>query len=390
VLLALAALNRFALTDRLTGFAPDAAQRHMRVSTATEAVLGSLVVIAAGFLASHTPGTHEQPIWPFAWRLSLDALADPDLRREVIGASVAVCAGAGVAVIALLWRRVRWPAAAAAIATFLFAIPHLDLLFVPAYTTSFFTSPTEFAATAIAHGAKLFVANCSVCHGTEGRGDGPAAKSLPTPPADLTAEHFWAHSDGELYWYISHGIKAPDGSVAMPGFGPALSSEARWDLIDYMRAHNAGEGVRSNGNWSHPLPMPQLDVTCADGRTIDVDDLRGRVLRVIAVSDDEATAPVLPAGIGVTTVILAKKQAAKLDAATCVASAPEAWTAFAILLGVPSEALAGEQILIDQNAWLRAAWRPGETNPQALAAMVRDIEMHPIAIDAAAAHVHHH
>ena len=67
VLLALAAINRLALTDRLAGTAPDAARRHMRMSIATEAVLGIFVVLAAGFLASHAPGTHEQPVWPFAW-----------------------------------------------------------------------------------------------------------------------------------------------------------------------------------------------------------------------------------------------------------------------------------------------------------------------------------
>ena len=91
-----------------------------------------------------------------------------------------------------------------AVITLALAVPHLDLLFVLAYPTSYFTSPTEFAATAIAHGAKLFAANCVACHGTEGRGDGPSAKLLPLQPADLTAEHFWAHSDGELFWFISH------------------------------------------------------------------------------------------------------------------------------------------------------------------------------------------
>ncbi len=45
----------------------------MRVSIAAEMVLGALVVIAAAFLASLTPGTHEQPVWPFAWRPSLAA-----------------------------------------------------------------------------------------------------------------------------------------------------------------------------------------------------------------------------------------------------------------------------------------------------------------------------
>ena len=38
----------------------------MRLSIAAEMVLGALVVITAGFLASLTPGTHEQPVWPFA------------------------------------------------------------------------------------------------------------------------------------------------------------------------------------------------------------------------------------------------------------------------------------------------------------------------------------
>jgi hypothetical protein len=49
-----------------------------------------LVVITAGFLAAHAPGTHEQPVWPFAWRPSLSVLYEPDLRGEVIAALLAV------------------------------------------------------------------------------------------------------------------------------------------------------------------------------------------------------------------------------------------------------------------------------------------------------------
>ncbi len=180
----------------------------------------------------------------------------------------------------------------------------------------------------------------------------------------------------------------------MPGFDGTLSSEARWDLIDYLRAHNAGESMRTTGKWSHPLPMPQFDLICADGRAVDLDDLRGRVLRIITVSGDEATSPVPSPDTDFTTVILAMKQAARPDPGTCMASEPQTWTAFAILSGVSSDALAGEQVLVDQNAWLRAAWRPGDpgnwTNPQALAAAVRDITAHPIAADTAGGHVHHH
>jgi putative copper export protein/mono/diheme cytochrome c family protein len=392
VLLTLAATNRLALTDRLAGTAPDTARRHMRVSVATETVLGTLVVLTAGFLASHEPGTHEQPIWPFAWRLSLSAFYDPVLRNELTSALLATGAAAIIAVIGVIWRKVRWPAVALAAMILALAIPHLDLLFFAAYPTSFFISPTEFAATAIVHGAKLFAANCVICHGPEGHGDGPSAKSLPLQPADLTAEHFWAHSDGELFWYISRGFAAPNGTLAMPGFDTLLSSEARWGLIDYLRAANAGESMRTTGKWPHPLPIPQFDIACADGRTLDLDDLRGHVLRIIAVSEDEASASAPPEGI--ITVNIARRQTTQLDPGTCVASEPETWTAFAILSGVPSEALAGEQVLVDQNAWLRAAWRPGEpgnwTNQEALAAVLRDIAAHPIAADTGSGHVHRH
>ena len=35
-------------------------------------------------------------------------------------------------------------------------------------------------------GQHYFVRYCSACHGVGGRGDGPAAPALRTPPADLT------------------------------------------------------------------------------------------------------------------------------------------------------------------------------------------------------------
>ena len=42
------------------------------------------------------------------------------------------------------------------------------------------------AAAPVPDPAQDFVENCAGCHGTAGRGDGPLAADLPTPPADLT------------------------------------------------------------------------------------------------------------------------------------------------------------------------------------------------------------
>ena len=64
-------------------------------------------------------------------------------------------------------------------------------------------------------GRQYFVRYCSACHGIEGRGDGPAAPALRTPPADLTriaqrrGGHFpvaeiAAYIDGRT-WIAAHG-----------------------------------------------------------------------------------------------------------------------------------------------------------------------------------------
>jgi cytochrome c553 len=298
----------------------------------------------------------------------------------VIGGLVGLGAAGVIAIVGVIWRRVRWPASVTVPIIAALAVPHLHLLLVEAYPTSFFTSPTEFAATAIAHGAKPYAANCVTCHGAEGHGDGPAAKSLPIHPADLTAQHLRVPSDGEMFWHLTHGFDAPEGGVAMPGFEGIVDRGAPGPGRLSAR-HNAGDSMPTTGVWSHSVPAPRFDATCADGHAVDPDDLPARVLRIIAVSGDEAAAQVPPAEAGITTILLARKHTAASDPAVCVASEPETWTAFAIPSGVPDDALAGEQVLVDRSLWLRARWQPGNPggwiNPKALAAVVAGIEARP-------------
>ncbi len=62
-------------------------------------------------------------------------------------------------------------------------------------------------------GSKLFLQNCTVCHGEKGDGKGPAAAALKTPPANfLDSKHSSIYGPGGKYWIISNG----SGGTGMP------------------------------------------------------------------------------------------------------------------------------------------------------------------------------
>ncbi len=270
VLLGFAARNRFRLTPALARPAGVAAKQALLRSIAGETGVGLLVVLAAGLLTSLPPAMHVQPLWPFAWRLSLDAVReDADFRREAVLAALALGGAAVLLAAALVVRHwSRWAMGAVAVAIAWIAAPHLGLLLADAYPTYYWHSPTGFASASIAQGAALYPAHCASCHGTDGRGNGPAAAGLPVPPADLTAAHLWMHADGELFWWLTHGIEAPDGRPAMPGFAAVLSEDQRWALIDWLRAHNAGLARAATGDWPLPVQAPGLEARCADAASV--------------------------------------------------------------------------------------------------------------------------
>jgi putative copper export protein/mono/diheme cytochrome c family protein len=233
MLILLAWRNRFVLTPRLAEN-PLALHR----SLAVEIGIGIVLVAAAALLAELPPGAHEQPTWPLPWRISLDALDDPDLRAEAIGAGMRLLGAACLIGLSFVWPRRRWAVLAAAAVIAWLAVPHLDFLLVPTEPTYYWESESSGGPDAIARGAATYAANCVSCHGAGGHGDGPLAAGMRIPPADLTAPHLWDHSEGELYWWISHGMPGPDGAPVMPGFAATLTPMARWELIDFLHANN--------------------------------------------------------------------------------------------------------------------------------------------------------
>jgi mono/diheme cytochrome c family protein len=86
-------------------------------------------------------------------------------------------------------------------------------------------------------GKKLYLTYCSSCHGEQGRGDGPAARSLPVKPADHTdGKVMNQFSDNFLREIISKGGTAVGKSPMMPGWGSQLKDQQLRDLVAYLRS----------------------------------------------------------------------------------------------------------------------------------------------------------
>lgn len=78
---------------------------------------------------------------------------------------------------------------------------------------------------------RIYMDECTQCHGERGRGDGPEAMMHSPTPADLTeAGHMNGITDGEIFYQISKGKKP------MPSFEKRLTEEQRWGLVLFVRS----------------------------------------------------------------------------------------------------------------------------------------------------------
>jgi cytochrome c oxidase cbb3-type subunit I/II len=101
----------------------------------------------------------------------------------------------------------------------------------------------------VKRGAELFQSlNCWLCHGKEGRGNGPSASSLtdskgnPITPFDLSSGPRFKCGDTDqgLFRDLTTGI---DGTP-MPSFSDAMKPDQIWDVVHYihtLRASNKSQ-----------------------------------------------------------------------------------------------------------------------------------------------------
>ncbi len=93
------------------------------------------------------------------------------------------------------------------------------------------TNPVPADDASRARGAELFDINCTICHGTDGKGNGPVAAFLQNKkPIDLTGPLGQALSDGVIFMTITNGT--PGG---MPALNENLTVRERWDVVNYVR-----------------------------------------------------------------------------------------------------------------------------------------------------------
>jgi copper transport protein len=176
----------------------------------------------AASAANAKSSIYELPFTVFSW-------------NEVAGALVVI---AGVAIV-LYRRQLRWLQQpgyriSMTVATALMLAGAVLIFGVHSHTTSAdptIGNPVKPTAESVARGKDLFQQNCIVCHGIDGRGDGPESVNLSPAPTDFR-QHMPLHTDPQFKNFIADGYP---GS-AMPKFASAFSETDIWNLVNYLRS----------------------------------------------------------------------------------------------------------------------------------------------------------
>jgi putative copper export protein/mono/diheme cytochrome c family protein/peroxiredoxin len=249
-LMGLASRNRWRLKPRLSDLANHNDLEKMpnlltqlRRSVIAEVSLGAALLVIVAIMGITPPARHVKPDWPFPFRLDWTNLALSADGRFALNTGAALSiVGTILLVCSVAIRRYRlWIVGTGGILLLIGSLLAANAVSIDAYPTTYMRPSVAYNAISVANGIALFAESCVICHGVAGYGDGPAASDLKPKPADLTARHAVSHTAGDLYWWLSHGVK----ETAMPGFEQSLTEDERWDLINFMRALSTAERARS-------------------------------------------------------------------------------------------------------------------------------------------------
>ena len=93
-------------------------------------------------------------------------------------------------------------------------------------------TPVHAAAGDSRKGKAVYEKSCVLCHGPQGRGDGPVGKTINPPAADFTSAASKKKTDAELLATIENG-RPP---TAMVGWKGQLSEAEIQDVLAYVKS----------------------------------------------------------------------------------------------------------------------------------------------------------
>jgi mono/diheme cytochrome c family protein len=103
-------------------------------------------------------------------------------------------------------------------------------------------------------GAKVYTANCAVCHGLPGEPQTAiAAGMFPKPPQLFKGTGVTDDEPFETYWKVNGGIRM----TGMPGFGERLSETQMWQVTLLLKnADKVSDAVKAQLLGSTPTGTP--------------------------------------------------------------------------------------------------------------------------------------
>jgi hypothetical protein len=304
----------------------------------------AIVIAGSGVAFLYTSGRLD---WPFAVRYSDAAFADPQFYSKL---TLALCAIAGallaggvLILFGLMARRLRaWILTSGALVIIGFIGyfgPALMPLAVEAFPTTYYRSPTGYSAASIVQGAAHYATHCAACHGRTGRGDGPGGRFLRVKPSDLTADHVYSHTD------------------VMPDFRAALGEQARWNVIDFVRANadaarlkDAPAKVTNVG-----YRAPDFVGSCPNSVYVRRNRQPGRITQLVVAGQTERLRAIAEQELGRDVTVIAVMPRQPTDAC----STDDADLLQVLVLYRGGGPIEGAQFLIDTAGLIRAMWYPG-------------------------------
>jgi mono/diheme cytochrome c family protein len=91
------------------------------------------------------------------------------------------------------------------------------------------SNPVPKSPESLARGRDMYELHCIVCHGAQGRGNGPVGQKFVPQPMELNFDYVQLQPDGQIFYTISHG------SIAMPGYREAIAVQDRWHLVNFIK-----------------------------------------------------------------------------------------------------------------------------------------------------------